>query len=75
MNNTAYAHTDNKGQIFVKTVSETKRAAMVNTLVTLFREPVYQQDSDNHIASLYTEKTNQYGGSIKPVTIHISNVI
>ena len=70
-----YAYIDQSGGVFVATVCPTKRGAMVNALVTVFQIPVFQQDSDNHIASEFSKAVADSGCSIRPVTIHVSEVV
>lgn len=75
MANTGFACTDENGGVFLATVAQTERAAMVNALVSLYQTPVFQQDSDNHITQNYSKFAERYGHKIKPVTVHVSNLI
>ena len=63
-----YAFIGSDGEPFLTTVSNSPRAAMVNALVLIFKEPVFQQDSDNKIKAKF-DKLKPKGTKISRVAV------
>lgn len=69
-----FAAVNHRGEILIKTVSDTRRAAMVNWLVSEARIMVMQTDTDEEIAKGFLELAGKRGlALIEPVTIAISS--
>lgn len=68
-----YAMIDADAEPFIDTVCISERGAMVNALVTVFREPVFQQDSDGKIERMFYQHAT-HGQKIARVAIHVCNV-
>jgi hypothetical protein len=69
-----FAAVNHRGEILIKTVSDTRRAAMVNWLVAEGRVIVFQTDTDEDIEKSFLELAGKRGlALIEPVTIAISS--
>jgi hypothetical protein len=67
-----FAAVDFRGQILIKTVSETRRAAMVNWLVTEGRVMVFRDSTDAEIEEDFLNFCAKKGlASIEPVAISL----
>lgn len=65
-----FAAVNHRGEILVKTVSETRRAAMVNWLVTELHFMITLNHTDEAIDELFRRNAAQRGlALIEPVTI------
>lgn len=65
-----FAAVDYRGKILIKTVSETRRAAMVNWLVTEGHVMVFKDSTDAEIEEDFLNFCAKKGlASIEPVTI------
>jgi len=68
----AFAAVNHRKEIIVNTVSATRRAAMVNWLVAVDHQPIYQSDTDEEIERQFRERAMYRGmASIEPVTVTI----
>lgn len=65
-----FAAVNYRGEILIKTVSETRRAAMVNWLVTEGRVMVFRDSTDAEIEEDFLNSCARKGlASIEPVSI------
>ena len=71
---TGYAMIGNDGEPFIDTVCVTERGAMVNALVVVFKEPIFQQDDDQRIKNMFRNHAT-HGQKIARVAIHVCNTI
>lgn len=69
-----YAAVSHRGEILIKTVSETRRAAMVNWLVTEGRVMVFRDSTDAEIEDDFLNFCAKRGlASIEPVSIALTS--
>jgi hypothetical protein len=68
-----YAAVNYRGEILVKTLSDTRRAAMINWLVTEALQMIFSTDTDSEIEQKFYDHASKRGlATIEPVTIAIS---
>lgn len=66
-----WAVIDGSGNVLVRTVSDTRRAAIVNWLVTVLRIMIMNSESDEDIERAFTNNKNTYRVDVARVRVEV----